>query len=309
MRRLFGIFVTALAMVAVALVSAFITMRLAIHGREAVVPSIAGLTVADATKLARHQGLGLNLENRFYSTDVAAGHILAQDPAPGSRVRRDWPIRITESLGPQSVNVPNLTGNSERAATVSIRRLSLDLGAVARLAVPGDSDVVLTQTPPPNSAGVDGPRVSLLVSDPEDAEPPAYVMPSLIGLTYAEANERAEIVGLHLVAMAPVAASQAATDAAGSAAPGAAPIVRVNPATGAVSTATPGPSAASASAQPASVASSVAVDVSPFAEVAHPTGTVTWQTPGPGHRVIQGQAVHVSFGQPEQASAASPQAQ
>src|SRR5580700_4909664 len=149
-------------MVAVALISAFIAMRLAIHGREAVVPPLTGLTVTDATKLAAHQGLQLNLENRFYSAGVPAGRILAQDPEPGSRVRREWPIRITESLGTQAVNIPDLTGESERAATVSIRRLSLDLGVVAHLAVPGDPDVILAQTPPANSNGVDGPRVSLL---------------------------------------------------------------------------------------------------------------------------------------------------
>ena len=176
MKRFFTLVLGALAMVAVALISAFIAMRLAIHGREAVVPQLTGLTVTDATRLAAHQGLQLNLENRFYSAGVPAGRILAQDPEPGSRVRREWPIRITESLGTQAVNIPDLTGESERAATVSIRRLSLDLGVVAHLAVPGDPDVVLTQTPAPNVGGIDGPRVSLLVSD-SDTPPPAYVMP------------------------------------------------------------------------------------------------------------------------------------
>src|ERR1039458_5883408 len=134
MKRIFTLVLGALAMVAVALVSAFITMRLAIHGREAVVPALTGLPVSEATRLAARQGLQLNLENRFYSADVAAGQVLAQDPAPGTRVRREWPIRITESLGTQAVSIPDLTGESERAATVSIRRLSLDLGAVAHLA-------------------------------------------------------------------------------------------------------------------------------------------------------------------------------
>ena len=35
-------------MVAVALISAFVAMRLAIHGREAVVPPVTGLTVTEA---------------------------------------------------------------------------------------------------------------------------------------------------------------------------------------------------------------------------------------------------------------------
>jgi len=122
-KRIFTLILGALAMIAVALISAFIAMRLAIHGREAVVPELTGLTVAEASDLAAHQGLRLNLENRFYSADVTAGRVLAQDPAPGARVRRDWPVRVTESLGSQRVTVPDLTGKSERAAAVSIRRL------------------------------------------------------------------------------------------------------------------------------------------------------------------------------------------
>src|SRR5580692_3033118 len=110
MKRIFTLLLGALAMVAVALISAFIAMRLAIHGREAVVPALTGLTVADAGKAAGSKGLQLNLENRFYSSDVPAGRILAQDPAPGSRVRRDWATRVTESLGAQQVSVPDLTG-------------------------------------------------------------------------------------------------------------------------------------------------------------------------------------------------------
>jgi beta-lactam-binding protein with PASTA domain len=245
-------------MVAVALISAFIAMRLAIHGREAVVPALTGLTVADASKAAGSKGLQLNLENRFYSSDVPAGRILAQDPAPGSRVRREWPIRITESLGTQRVAIPDLTGESERAATVSIRRLSLDLGVVAHIAVPGDPDVVLAQTPPVNAAGVDSPRVSLLVSDPEDnSTTPAYVMPSLVGLSYAAAAARASAAGLHLEVAPPD---------------------------------NPQPAAAPGTAPPA------AAPPAPLPPIG--AGIITAQMPSPGHRVLVGDAVHVALGYP-----------
>jgi beta-lactam-binding protein with PASTA domain len=201
MKRFFTFVLGALAMVAVALISAFVAMRLAIHGREAAVPNLSGLTVSDAAAAAASQGLDLTLENHFYSADVPAGHVLAQDPPAGFRVRHEWPVRITESLGPQRVNIPDLTGQSERAATVGIRRLTLELGTVAHLAIAGDPDVVLTQTPPANAGGVDGPRVSLLVSDalPDDAQPRAYVMPSLVGLSTAAASARAASAGLRLV--------------------------------------------------------------------------------------------------------------
>ena len=290
MKRIFTLVLGALAMVAVALVSAFITMRLAIHGREAVVPALTGLSVSEATRLAARQGLQLNLENRFYSADVAAGQVLAQDPAPGSRVRREWPIRITESLGTQAVSIPDLTGESERAATVSIRRLSLDLGAVAHLAVPGDPDVVLTQTPPANSNGVDGPRVSLLVSDSPDAATQAYVMPSLLGLSYAAARVRADAAGLHLVVAPNVAPAAPASNGVPSGLPSGPP--------------------------PASPPNSAAVPAAPLATPAppdqpapapvSPNSIIVGQFPQPGYRVESGDAVHVTLAQPAAAAAPAP---
>src|ERR1700735_329746 len=65
--RFFNILLGALAMGVVALLSAYIAMRLAIHGREVKVPNLAGLSLADASKQTRSLGLRLTLENRFYS--------------------------------------------------------------------------------------------------------------------------------------------------------------------------------------------------------------------------------------------------
>jgi len=258
MKRFFTLVLGALALVAVALISAFIAMRLAIHGREAVVPNLSGLTVADANSLASRSGLTLNLENRFYSADVPAGRILSQDPAAGSRVRREWPVRITESLGGQRVEIPDLTGQTERAATIGIRRLSLELGAVAHLAIAGDPDVVLTQTPPANASGVDGPRVSLLVSDPSSAQPNAYAMPSLVGLSFSAANVRAASAGLHLAAVSENAL----------------------------------PTAAASSRQTQNRVAAAAAG----AATSHSYGIVTAQSPQAGRRVVQGDVVHVTLG-------------
>src|ERR1700721_2102065 len=88
--RFFNIVLGALAMMVVALVSAFITMRLAIHGREVKVPNLSGLTIAEAGKQTRSLGLSLTLEDRFYSPNTAPGHILAQYPGAGATVRRQW---------------------------------------------------------------------------------------------------------------------------------------------------------------------------------------------------------------------------
>ncbi len=250
--------VGALAMLTVALLSAFIAMRLAIHGREVDVPALTGLSVSDAARLASHDGLNLTLENRFYSPDVPAGRVLAQSPSPGSRVRRDWAVRVTESLGAQHVSIPDLIGQSERAATISIRRLSLDQGVVAHLPIAGDPDVVLAQTPTPNAGGVAGPRVSLLVSAPEDSGPAqAYVMPSLIGLTLGNASVQAASMGLRLAAVTPDPATDPDDSSLTPDAPG-------------MSATTP-------------------------VSVPRTTGVIAAQTPAPGRRVAKGDTVHVAF--------------
>lgn len=209
MKRFFNILLGAMAMLAVALISAFISMRLAIHGREVEVPNFAGLTLAEASQAAADKGLSLHLENRFYSANVAPGHILAQSPAPGATVRREWAVRVTESLGPQKVSVPDLIGQTERPASILLRRLSLDLGTVAQMPAAAESGIVLAQTPAPNASGIDRPRVSLLLSGPE--EQPAFVMPSLTGLTLASAAARAAAVGLHIGSLEDVDLPQPAT--------------------------------------------------------------------------------------------------
>src|SRR5260370_32331280 len=88
--RFFNIVLGALAMLVVALFSAFITMRLAIHGREVKVPNLTGLTLADASKQTGSLGLILHLENRFYSPNTLPGHVLPQSPPPVLTVRRQW---------------------------------------------------------------------------------------------------------------------------------------------------------------------------------------------------------------------------
>src|SRR6201991_624439 len=163
-RRLFNIALGALAMVVVALVSAFLAMRLAIHGREVKVPDLTHMTVSEASRKASSMGLRLQLENRFYSPNTPAGLVLAQYPAAGMTVRRQWPVRVTESLGSQQVSIPDLTGQGERSVSINLRRLGLELGTVGHIAATGSPGVVVAQTPPPKAEGVDRPRVSVLLS-------------------------------------------------------------------------------------------------------------------------------------------------
>ncbi|SFS17488.1 PASTA domain, binds beta-lactams [Granulicella pectinivorans] len=273
--RLFNLAFGTLAMLAVALLSAFITMRLAIHGREVDVPSFSGLSVPDAQKRARSKGLSLNIENRFYSTSIPAGHLISQSPSPGETVRRDSEVRVTESLGSQQVQIPNTIGQSERSATIAIKRLTLELGTVSYLPTDGPPDTVLAQSPPPNATNVDGPRVSLLISQPPDAaSPDTFVMPNLTGTSFAVASFRAAAAGLHIIRTPdPVAVAAANPDG-------------------------------SASPATASGAYQDAVPVTPT--FTYPTGNVVAQFPLAGHKVTRGDGVHLAFSHPTPTVDATP---
>ena len=110
-----------LLLVAVGLLSAIVTVHFAIHGAEVQVPALKGLTVADARSETAGLGLNLDVDNRYYSADVAAGHILSQSPAAGTVVRRQWQVRVAESLGPQKVDVPDTVGSTSQAAQFKLR--------------------------------------------------------------------------------------------------------------------------------------------------------------------------------------------
>lgn len=201
--RGFSITLTLLAMSAVALLSALLTMRVAIHAGEVEVPNVGGLTLEEASDQTHDAKLNLTVENRFYSTTVPAGRVLSQSPGPGTSVRKGWHMRITESMGPQRVPIPDTIGMDERDAAAAIRRSSLELGTLAHLPAPGAAEIVLAQTPPPNAEGVDKPEVSLLLSQPIGSAPRAYVMPNLVGVTFSTARARMKEMNLPLYAIVP----------------------------------------------------------------------------------------------------------
>jgi len=180
MRQFFRMLLLALVLMTVALVSALTAMRLAIHGREVTVPKLVGMSPLEAERAGAAAGLQVVVERQFYSADIPEGKIMTQMPPPGTKVRRGWSVRVAQSLGPQRVAIPNVTGNSERVAELNIRRRGLSLGSVAHVSLPdAPLDRVISQSPPVNASGVAAPKISLLVSD--GTEPPVYVMPNLTG--------------------------------------------------------------------------------------------------------------------------------
>jgi beta-lactam-binding protein with PASTA domain len=127
-----------------------LAMRMTLRAREVEVPSLAGRTVADATRIAAAVGLGLRVDDNPRSDEkVPAGQIMQQDPPAGVRTRQQRSVRVWVSAGARATIVPSLIGQSDRTA-----RIRLEQDGIA-------------------------PGVSLLVNRGEEAT--RYVMPDVIG--------------------------------------------------------------------------------------------------------------------------------
>ena len=234
MRALFRFAMVALLLVAVALVSALTAMRFAIHGQVVEVPAVVGLTPTEAQRATAGLGLQIEVERQYYSPKIPEGRIMTQMPLPGMKVRRGWQVRVAESMGPQRVAIPDVTGQSERAAEWNIRRRGLEVASTSEIQLPGTpADLVLAQSPPANASQVAAPRTSLLVT--VAADPLAFVMPNFVGQPLGSASRTLQDAGFKLgtVSVAPTSAP------AGSA-----------PVSSAAANSTPGVSITPESAQP-----------------------------------------------------------
>ncbi len=242
----------ALVLMTVALISALTAMQMAIHGREVAIPKLVGMGPLEAERAGAASGLQVAVERQFYSSDIPEGKIMTQMPPPGTKVRRGWSIRVAQSLGPQRIAIPDVTGASERVAELNIRRRGLSLGSVAHVSLPDlPLDQVISQSPPANASGVAAPKISVLVSD--GPEPPAYVMPNLTGQPLGSAMLALQDAGIKAGRVSVLPPASATTPPGG---PQAAPVAP---------SAASGPSAAS---------------------------MVVSQTPAPGQRIAAGSAVN-----------------
>jgi eukaryotic-like serine/threonine-protein kinase len=256
MKAFFRFIFLTLVLLVVALMSALTAMRFAIHGREVAIPDLVGKPPAEARRIADAAGFQMNVERRYYSPTVPEGKILSQLPAPGTKVRRGWQIRVAESLGPQRVEIPDVLGESQRAAQINILRRGLDVGAVAQIGMRGPpADQVLGQSPPPNASGIAAPKISLLTT--EAALPQAFLMPNFTGQALGGVTLVLQDAGFRLgsVSIAPAAAPPAAPFA------------------------------------DSSVATSLPLPPGPPAEPT-PSSVIVSQNPAPGAKIVVGSAVN-----------------
>jgi len=167
------------ALVATYVLFAAAAMRVALKAREVQVPDLTNRTANEATNIASDLGLAVRLDDvRRPDPKIAAGRVIAQDPPAGTMSRQQRILRVWLSSGARASTVPELAGETERAAQMRLSEDGLQEATLSEIrSASFPSDVVVAQDPPPNTPGS---KVSLLVNRAEQAA--NYVMPDLIGV-------------------------------------------------------------------------------------------------------------------------------
>ena len=167
------------ALVATYILFAAAAMRVALKAREVQVPDLTNRTANEATNIASDLGLAVRLDDvRRPDPKIAAGRVIAQDPPAGTMSRQQRILRVWLSSGARASTVPELAGETERAAQMRLSEDGLQEATLSEIrSASFPSDVVVAQDPPPNTPGS---KVSLLVNRAEQAA--NYVMPDLIGV-------------------------------------------------------------------------------------------------------------------------------
>jgi serine/threonine-protein kinase len=186
------------------LLFALIAARVAVRARDVAVPNLVGQSLPAAQSLAASYDLRLRVEEaRRPDPQVLAGHVLDQEPQPGSSARRQRSVRVWLSDGPRVAMTPALVGESQRAAEIRIVQEGLQVGPIAEIrSALYPADIVVAQDPPP---GVVTGEVRLLVNRGEDRM--SYVMPDLIGVNGERAADLLRARGFRVSITAQSAAS------------------------------------------------------------------------------------------------------
>ncbi|HXR10371.1 MAG TPA: PASTA domain-containing protein [Candidatus Acidoferrales bacterium] len=191
---------------AAAFLSAVTAIRFAIRGSEVELPSVVGKSASDAKALLASKQLEMRITDRVFS-ELPANAVMQQSPPAGEEMKTGQDVRVVLSLGPQTISVPSLSGESLHAAQIQMIQAGLQLGELSTCYLPGlPADQVVGQDPPAGNRAA-APRVDLLISagDP----PAAYVMPELVGLNEVDADRVLGSSALHPAQINYAPASQA----------------------------------------------------------------------------------------------------
>lgn len=156
-----------------------------------IVPTLASLSIAEATNVLTPLHLTLNPQTQVFSDTVPNGYIISIKPVAGTKVTRDSVINATVSKGVAPIALANYVGKGSDQALTELTAAGLKPTAKMAFSDTVAAGIVISQTPAGGSNLEKGAAVSLKVSQ----GPETIKVPNVVGMKAADAGKTLEDAG------------------------------------------------------------------------------------------------------------------
>jgi serine/threonine-protein kinase len=158
---------------------------------EVEVPAIQGQDIREANQALEALGLRLRIEETRHTGNTPERIVISQDPRPGRKVRKDREVLAVVSLGPELIQVPDLSGRSLREVRVLLSEHRLTLGKVSFTdKAPDKPESVVGQKPQAGQGVRRGTPVDVQIN--KGAGVATVAVPNLVGQGLSQVGARLE---------------------------------------------------------------------------------------------------------------------
>ncbi len=153
------------------------------------VPDLSGMTASEAEAALAKYNLVSKAGDGVYSSDVEVGKVAQQNPAAGTSVKAGDTVTYQLSLGPETVDVPDVTGESESAATSDLKAAGFAVSSQTAESDSVDKGYVIKQSP--TGSAEKGSTVTITVSSGSSK----VSVPDVVGKSESSASSALENAG------------------------------------------------------------------------------------------------------------------
>ena len=159
----------------------------------AAVPGVVGLSEDDAKQAVEAAGFEFSMEGEQPSADIPEGDVARQDPEEGTDLALGETVSVWISSGQGKVEVPDVVGKTQIAATQQLMALGLEVVPKEETVKDKEVGTVIRQSPGGGEQVDAGTKVTIVVVAPSNT----VEVPRLIGMTQDSAVALVE--GMKLV--------------------------------------------------------------------------------------------------------------
>jgi serine/threonine-protein kinase len=167
-----------------------VTITVSAGPGDAAVPTVVGMPQDEAEQALEDAGFKTRVE-RVFDDEVRSGRVVATAPPAGTTLERGSEVTLQVSRGPEQVEVPDVTGDSEDNARSALEGAGLRVGEITREESGEAPGTVIEQSPAAGEQVDKGGAVDLTVAKPT-------AIPDVVDLTEEEAQAELEDAGFEV---------------------------------------------------------------------------------------------------------------